>query len=138
MNELDSDELARLVSDARKSRGGKPAKYPQLEIYGVSIVKLLECDVQLPFILKWLIEEKNEDLVLNTLRKYVVRKIGRDAYEDYLKRNGWMKNKRTTKATSEKTALTTETIAQEKSTPLGLGFDLDFEKPATFKRTERK
>lgn len=87
-------ELAKVVREARKHRGGKPAKYPGLEKYGDSITKLLESDVQLPYILKWLIEEKKEVLVLNTLRKYVILKIGRGGYEDYLKRNGWMKSKK--------------------------------------------
>lgn len=87
-------ELAKVVSEARKHRGGKPAKYPGLEKYGDSITKLLESDVQLPYILKWLIEEKKEVLVLNTLRKYVILKIGRGGYEDYLKRNGWMKSRK--------------------------------------------
>lgn len=87
-------ELAKVVSEARKHRGGKPAKYPGLEKYGDSIVKLLDSDVQLPYILKWLVEEKKEDLVLNTLRKYVILKVGRDGYENYLRRNGWMKSKR--------------------------------------------
>jgi len=92
-NKLDDLELSRLIKQANLSRGGKPAKYPQLDKYG-EIVKLIENDVQLPFILKWLFEEKGEKLVLNTLRKYVVFKIGRPAYEAYLKRNGWMKTKK--------------------------------------------
>ena len=62
-------ELAKVVSEARKHRGGKPAKYPGLEKYGDSIVKLLDSDVQLPYILKWLVEEKKEDLEC-LLRKY--------------------------------------------------------------------
>ncbi|MHB1489786.1 MAG: hypothetical protein ACYCTH_04740 [Cellulomonas sp.] len=90
---LDDLELSRLIKQANLSRGGKPAKYPQLDKYG-EIVKLIENDVQLPFILKWLSDEKGEKLVLNTLRKYVVFKIGRPAYETYLKRNGWMKTRR--------------------------------------------
>lgn len=129
MDDLNNDELAALVSEAKKKRGGKPAKYPHLEIYGVSIIRLLESNVQLPFILKWLTEKKGEELVLNTLRKYVVRKIGRAAYEDYLKRNGWMKSKRTTAIGKEKTT-EHETVAAS-----GLGFDLDFPKPPSFKRT---
>jgi len=92
-NKLDDLELSRLIKQANLSRGGKPAKYPQLDKH-VEIVRLIENDVQLPFILKWLFDEKGEKLVLNTLRKYVVFKIGRPAYEAYLKRNGWMKTKR--------------------------------------------
>lgn len=138
MDELDNEELVRIVNEARKLRGGKPAKYPHLEKYGESIVKLLERDVQLPYILKWLTEDKGEELVLNTLRKYVVRKIGRDAYENYLKRNGWLKTKKTQSAPETETVVPTIIKPeQETNTNTELGFELDFKKPPTFKRTER-
>ena len=134
MNGFNDDELAKKVSEARQSRGGKPAKYPLLKKYQVNILQLIKSDVQLPFILKWLVEDKNENLVLNTLRKYVVRAIGRAEYEEYLKRNGWMKNKKTAKAV----VLTAETVVQETAKKPVLGFDLIIEKPANFKRTERE
>lgn len=89
-----NDELAKIVSEAKKHRGGIPPKYDLLDKYGEDILKLIESNVQLPFILKWLIDEKKEKLVLNTLRSYVIKKIGRDQYENYLKRNGWLKSKK--------------------------------------------
>lgn len=132
MSELNEKELEELVCAARQTRGGKPAKYPSLEKYGESILKLIDSDVQLPFILKWLVEEKGEKLVLNTLRKYVIRKIGRNRYEKYLARNGWMKNKR---------AKAGEPKAAEGATKTGggngLDYSFDLHKPKTFKRTER-
>lgn len=134
MTNIDDEELNKIVSAARKARGGKPAKYTELERYAESIEKLIDSDVQLPFILKWLVEEKGERLVLNTLRKYVTRKIGRDRYEQYLARNGWLKTKRvkagTTKAVE---AGTTKTATNN-----GLDYSFDIPKPRTFKRTERK
>lgn len=126
MVDIGDEELNKIVSAARKARGGKPAKYPELEKYGDSIEKLIENDVQLPFILKWL-EEKGEKLVLNTLRKFVIRKIGRDRYEKYLARNGWLKSKRSK-----------STEAGNGATQNGLGFKLELPKPKVFKRTERK
>lgn len=135
MTELNDDELGKIVAAAKKARGGKPAKYPSLDKYGESIERLIDNDVQLPFILKWLLEEKGEKLVLNTLRKFVIKKIGRDRYEQYLARNGWQKSKRS-KPGSKPAG------AAEKSdsgrTSNGLGFELDIPKPREFKRTERK
>lgn len=135
MTGLSDKELEKLVSAARRTRGGKPAKYPALEKYGESIVKLIDSDVQLPFVLKWLLEEKGERLVLNTLRKFVIKKIGRDRYEQYLARNGWQKSKRSKSGSNS-------AGAAEKSgngtTSNGLGFDLSIPKPKEFKRTERK
>lgn len=134
MSDLDEIELEKLVNAARQTRGGKPAKYPSLEKFGESIVKLIDSDVQLPFILKWLVEEKGERLVLNTLRKYVIRKIGRDRYEQYLARNGWLKTKRA-KAGATKAV---EAGAMKAATNNGLDYSFDIPKPRTFKRTERK
>ena len=54
MTNIDDEELNKIVSAAQKARGGKPAKYPELEKYRDSIEKLIENNVQLPFILKWL------------------------------------------------------------------------------------
>lgn len=94
MNEIDNEKLAKLVIDAMSKRGGKPTKYTGYDKYP-EIIELINRDVQLPYILKWLTEKNGEKLVLNTLRKYVVFKIGRVAYEEYLKRNGWLKPRKT-------------------------------------------
>lgn len=98
----DSEKIAQLAREARAQRGGKPTKYVHLDQYS-EIAKLVAADVQLPFILKWLADEKKEVIALNTLRKYVIFKIGRPAYEDYLKRNGWLKTKRGPKPASPET-----------------------------------
>lgn len=92
----DDDDIAQLVSQARAQRGGKPTKYVHLDRYS-EIIRLVAADVQLPFILKWLADEKKEIIALNTLRKYVIFKIGRIEYEEYLRRNGWLKKKRAAK-----------------------------------------
>lgn len=113
MANIDDEELNKIVSAARKARGGKPAKYQELEKYAESIEKLIDNDVQLPFILKWLLKEKGEKLVLNTLRKFVIRKIGRDRYEQYLARNGWQKSKR-----SKPTGAAEKVPAAQKMTPV--------------------
>lgn len=90
---ITDDELADVVRIARKERGGKSVKYTALEKYRESIVKLMQQDVQLSHILRWLKNKHGEQLVLNTLRKYVVREIGREIYEEYLARNHWIKTK---------------------------------------------
>lgn len=135
MTKLDDEELEKIVAAAKKARGGKPAKYQELEKYVDSIEKLIDNDVQLPFILKWLLEEKGEKLVLNTLRKFVIRKIGRDRYEQYLARNGWQKSPRI-KPGSKPAG--TAVKAEIGTTQNGLGFELNISKPREFKRTERK
>lgn len=131
MTNIDDEELNKIVSAARKARGGKPAKYPELEKYRDSIEKLIENNVQLPFILKWLIDEQGEMLVLNTLRKFVVMKIGRDRYEQYLARNGWLKSKKSKQTTAG-------AVRKTGSTTSSFGFELSFPKPKEFKRSERK
>lgn len=135
MANIDDEELNKIVSAARKARGGKPAKYQELERYAGSIEKLIDNDIQLPFILKWLLAEKGEKLVLNTLRKFVIKKIGRDRYEQYLARNGWQKSKRS--KSGSHSAGAAEKIGNG-TTSNGLSFDLNIQKPREFKRTERK
>ncbi len=109
-----SDDIKKLVIQAMAQRGGKPTKYVQLDKYS-EIEKLIAADVQLPFILKWLQDEKKEILVLNTLRKYVIFKIGREGYDEYLKRNGWLKKKRTIKSAVPELATSVLPVATPKS-----------------------
>ena len=135
MTELNDEELEKIVAAAKKARGGKPAKYPSLDKYGASIEKLIDNDVQLPFILKWLLEEKGEKLVLNTLRKFVIKKIGRDNYEQYLARNGWQKSQRNKSGSNPAGAVVK---IKSETTQNGLGFELNIPKPREFKRAERK
>src|SRR5476651_2556944 len=96
----DDNAIEKLVMEARAQRGGKPAKYIHLEQFS-EIEKLVAADVQLPFILKWLADEKKVSIVLNTLRKYVIFKIGRPDYDEYLKRNGWLKTKKIERTVSQ-------------------------------------
>ena len=135
MTKLDDEELHKIVSAARKARGGKPAKYMTLEKYADGIEKLINNNVQLPFILKWLVEENGEQLVLNTLRKFVVRKIGRECYEQYLARNGWQKTKKSSTTKVGNGNVAQASTATEATS--NLGFDLNIPKQKTFKRTER-
>lgn len=128
---MDDSEISKPVEQANLTRGGKPAKYPHLDKYP-EIVTLIENNVQLPFILKWLLDQKGEKLALNTLRKYVVFKMGRAAYEAFLKRNGWLKTKRN--LATPKSAATAEALPEARKNS-GLDFNLDFPKPPSFKRT---
>ncbi len=130
---ITDDELADVVRIARKERGGKSVKYIELEKYRESIVKLMQQDVQLSHILRWLKNKHGEQLVLNTLRKYVVRNIGREVYEEYLTRNHWIKTRGRKKPGVVGIADAPPTPLTNGRTGIGPNF-LDFKKPAAFKR----
>lgn len=111
-------------------------KYTSLEIHRDSIVELMQNDVQLPVILRWLRERHGVELVLNTLRKFVVKRIGRDAYDDYLQRNGWSKPARAARRATQTTA--PENVAPNSpDSKTKLGFDLNIKRPDKFNRTKR-
>ncbi|WP_263770121.1 hypothetical protein [Propionivibrio soli] len=133
VNQISDDELADVVRIARKARGGKSVKYVSLEKYRESIVKLMQQDVQLSHILRWLKNKHGEQIVLNTLRKYVVRNIGREIYEEYLARNHWIKTKGRERPGVVVSSCSPEKSSTESSTVRSLDF-LDFKKPAAFRR----
>lgn len=75
---ITDDELADVVCIARKERGGKSVKYTALEKYRESDSEAHATGrtaISHPALLK---NKHGEQLVLNTLRKYVVREIGRE------------------------------------------------------------
>lgn len=99
---MDEQELQQILARAEQTRrGGKPAKYPRLADRKDSILELMRLNVSLPLILEWL-NKNGEEIVLNTLRKFVIYEIGRDNYDDYLKRNGWYKARRQSNKTTAK------------------------------------
>jgi hypothetical protein len=95
MKNISDHDVGELLRTSMAQRGGKPAKYIALGAYRETIVKLMDLNVQLNLIRDWLVEKQGEQLVVNTLRKYIIRSIGRDFYDEYLKRNGWTKTRRT-------------------------------------------
>lgn len=94
MKNISDHDVGELLRTSIAQRGGKPAKYIALGEYRETIVKLMNLNVQLNLIRDWLVEKQGEQLVVNTLRKYIVRNIGREFYDEYLKRNGWTKTRR--------------------------------------------
>lgn len=100
-------ELEELATQLKRQRGGKPAKYPELEKHSKMIVGLMDQKVSLPAILEWLQSKHGEEIVLNTLRKFVIYKMGRESYDDYLERNGWKRNRseRSNKTATKKVPL---------------------------------
>ena len=101
-DEISDAELLDVLRRAGEHRGGKSAKYTRLERHRATISKMIEHDVPLTFILAFLKEKHGEELVLNTLRKYILAYIGREPYDKYLERNGWKKTPRKQKATASK------------------------------------
>lgn len=89
---MDDAELRRLMDISQKQRGGKPTKYPLLDPVTGELEQLIENNVSLVVIRDWLEEKKGISVVLNTLRKFIILKVGREKYDAYLLRNGWAKN----------------------------------------------
>ena len=135
-NIITDDELADVVRIARKERGGKSVKYIKLEKYRESILRLMQQDVQLSHILRWLTNKHGEQLVLNTLRKYVARNIGREVYEEYLTRNRWIKTKgRKKPGVAGVVGFSDGPTHSLTGSSTGTGLDfLDFKKPPALKR----
>lgn len=133
MKKISEGDIAELVRASQGQRGGKSAKYTALEAYRESIVELMDLNVQLTLILKWLTQKQGEQLVVNTLRKYIVRNIGRDFYDEYLKRNGWTKARRKPQPGAPPLP---PPPANEEPNPFGYNLNIPT-KPSTLKRTQR-
>ena len=134
MPEISDEELKTLEQVAGQRRGGKPIKYLELAAHRDTIVKAMQRDIPLPVLLDWLQENRDIAVVLNTLRKYVVKKIGRDFYDEYLRRNGWSKPARTARRATQTTA--PENVAAN-SPESKIGFDFNITRPTKFNRTKR-
>lgn len=134
MPDISDEELQKLEQVAGQRRGGKPIKYMELAVHRDSILKAMQRDIPLPVLLDWLRENRDISVVLNTLRKYVVKQIGRDFYDEYLRRNGWIRpSKRARKLPS---AAASSQSSESTNSPLRIDFNKS--KPASFQRTERK
>lgn len=92
--EISDEELFDVLRRAGEHRGGKSAKYSKLERHRATIIKMMQNNAPLTFILIFLKEKHAEELVLNTLRKYVITYLGREVYDEYLRRNFWQKTRR--------------------------------------------
>lgn len=84
---ITEDELDELAAASRGRWPGKPAKYQSLNAYRNDINRAIQRDVSLPVLLDWLRANRGVDVSLNTLRKYVIRFLGRDVYDAFLERN---------------------------------------------------
>lgn len=136
MPDISDEELQKLEQVAGQRRGGKPIKYLELAAHRDSIVKAMQRDIPLPVLLDWLRTNRGVSVVLNTLRKYVVKRIGRDAYDEYLRRNGWNKPLRTPRKGTQTAAAENAAVGSQVSKE-GPRFDLNLTRPATFNRTKR-
>lgn len=122
------------IKELLEKRDAQQLKNPRLKSRLLSphlgrIKEMLALDISLPLILSLLKEKKKIQITLQTLRNYVVREFGEEHYEEYCKRNGWLRSKRADKGKSSN--------ASENAGNSELGFTLDIPKPKTFKRTTR-
>lgn len=84
---ITDQELNELAAASHGRWPGKPVKYKSLDSYRNDIERAIQRDVSLPVLLDWLKANRSVDVSLNTLRKYVIRYLGRDVYDAFLERN---------------------------------------------------
>lgn len=131
---ITDEELTALELVASQRRGGKPIRYLELAVHREAILKAMQRDIPLPVLLNWLRDNHGVTVVLNTLRKYIVKEVGRDIYDAYLRRNGWVRPpKRQQKSSFSAAASHTP---QRPNSPMQI--DRDKRGPAVYQRTERK
>ncbi|MET3122299.1 hypothetical protein AAKU67_001893 [Oxalobacteraceae bacterium GrIS 2.11] len=57
------------------------------------IKKMMDADISLPVVYEWLVDH-GIDTSLTTLRRFVIKKFGKNFYLDFVERNGWQKRAR--------------------------------------------
>jgi len=82
------DVLNELLAEARK----RQRKKTDLLDFEPQIKEMMRLNISLPIILGWL-EKEDKKTTLPALRRYVKKAFGEDHYEDFTRRNGWMKVK---------------------------------------------
>lgn len=80
--------LDELLVEARK----RQRKKTDLLDFEPQLKEMMRLNISLPIILGWL-EKEDKKTTLPALRRYVKKAFGEDHYEEFTKRNGWMKVK---------------------------------------------
>lgn len=84
------DELVRETQRRQRRR-------TDLSAYDDKLKEMLDLNISLPVILDWLAKQESIT-TLPALRRHVVRTFGQDFYNNFLKRNGWLKTKSKSKS----------------------------------------
>lgn len=79
-------ELEELMRETQRRKRLKT----DLSEFEPSLKEMMDLNISLPVMLDWL-ERKGVTTTLPALRRYVKRVFGEDFYNDFAKRNGWLK-----------------------------------------------
>lgn len=82
------DQLAQLMQETRRRKRLKT----DLSEFDDRLKEMMRLDISLPVIVDWL-EKQEKKTTLQALRRYVRRTFGEEHYEEFVRRNGWMKTK---------------------------------------------
>lgn len=81
-------ELDQLLTETLRRQRRKT----DLSEFDGPLKEMMKTNISLPVMLDWL-KKKGEITTLPALRRYVRRVFGDDYYDDFVKRNGWHRNK---------------------------------------------
>lgn len=115
-------ELDQLLTETLRRQRRKT----DLSEFDGPLKEMMEANISLPVMLDWL-KKKGEITTLPALRRYVRRVFGDDYYDDFVKRNGWHRNKENPKPLTRSeghkdgaTAAATEARIEEKKVAVNL------------------
>ena len=118
MLESEIDQL--LTETLRRQR-----RKTDLSEFDGPLKEMMEANISLPVMLDWL-KKKGEVTTLPALRRYVRRVFGDDYYDDFVKRNGWHRNKENPKPPTRGeggNGVATEAATEAKSEEKKIGTD---------------
>lgn len=81
-----------LLDELVKETQRRQRRRTDLSAYDDKLKEMLDLNISLPVILDWLAKQESIT-TLPALRRHVVRTFGQDFYNEFLKRNGWLKTK---------------------------------------------
>ena len=98
---MDKEKLLELMDETRRRQRLKT----DLGEFDEQIKEMMDLNISLPVVLGWL-EKQKKTTTLPALRRYVKRVFGDAFYDDFLRRNGWLKTK-AAEPNKSKTTITT-------------------------------
>lgn len=98
---MDKEKLTELMDETRRRQRLKT----DLAEFDGQMKEMMNLNISLPVILGWL-EKEGKTTTLPALRRYVKRVFGDAYYDDFVRRNGWLKTKAGDLKKSEKPSTT--------------------------------
>lgn len=94
---MDKEKLLELIDETRRRQRLKT----DLAEFDEQMKEMMDLNISLPVVLGWL-EKQGKKTTLPALRRYVKRVFGDAYYDDFVRRNGWLKTKAGETKRSEK------------------------------------